>query len=123
MSLLIIIIARELSIRQKCAQHRLKDVTNVPCACGVCGSLWRSGARVQDADRRRLLDVSKRKLKRSPSTTYNYCYIIIAVYNITQSGEPRRETARGGRCKRKPRRRGVPARNGVLIGTYIIIII
>lgn len=86
MSLLIVIIARDLSIRQKRSQHRLKDVTNESCACGVCGSLWRSGARVQDADRCRLLDVSKRKLKRSLSTTYNYCYIIIAVHNTNAIG-------------------------------------
>jgi len=89
------------------------------CVCVWCvrdccrrrGSLWRSGARVLDAGRRRLLDVSKRKLKRRVGIR---CIIIILLSLpcvIPRSGEPRSDQV----TVERKRWRGVPARNGVSI--------
>jgi len=61
-------------------------VVRVRDCCRRRGSLWRSGARVLDAGRRRILDVSKRKLKRRVGTMYNHYIIIAAVCNTAIGG-------------------------------------
>lgn len=68
--------------------HRLTKILRVRVVCARllsdhCGGLVLV---CMDVGRRRLLDVSKRKLKRWVGTMYNYYYIIIAVCNTVIGG-------------------------------------